>query len=163
MSDTKGINRRIVFEVDDSLERRFWEGVQVGEPSECWLWQKSTRNGFGAIKHHGQVLQAQRVSWVIHFGQPDPNHTIGQSCRNPGCCNPKHLIACTPAQSGRRGAQQLNAMIVARVWILTRQGKAKAEIAEQLGIGERNIAWILRGRSWKHLIPDWAKQSKCNE
>jgi hypothetical protein len=49
------------------------------------------------------------------------------------------------------------------MWILKRQGKSHSEIAQELGVGYRNVAWVMRGRSWKYLIPDWARPLMCKE
>src|SRR5688572_10792126 len=108
----RGINRRTLFDVDDSLVARFWAKVVVAGPDECWNWQAATRDGYGAIGHHRKTLGAHVVSFLIHHGDIPKGRKILHSCDNRLCCNPAHLSAGTHQRNmDVRGEKGTNATI----------------------------------------------------
>lgn len=171
----KGINRRLPIIVTDSLVRRFWNSVEQGGPDDCWPWKASFRNGYGAIKHQGRVLSAHRVSYVIHFGEPEPGLVIAHTCDNRSCCNPNHLEAVTPKKNNNdarkrlefastEGSSNPNATIdesvVIEIWAQRRKKITAPKIAEALGVSPNVVKSIVQGRSWKHCQPLWYKKER---
>lgn len=168
----KGIHRRIPLQVTDALQTRFWGRVDKGEVGECWNWTGAFRNGYGAVKHNGKVHSAHRVAFILTNGEPSEGHLIAHKCDNRACCNPDHLEAITPGDNVRdafargrinvaKGEETphavLNEQSVARVWSLKRQGKSGREIAAEIGFSYAAVKNVLSKRSWKHLIPEWAR------
>lgn len=76
---------------DWPLEVRFYWFVK--KTKSCWLWTGAKSQGkYGKI-HNGETIErAHRVSYRIHHGEVPEGHFIRQSCKNPKCVNPDHLI-----------------------------------------------------------------------
>ena len=76
-----------------SLEERFWSRVAVVEDGG-WEWAGPTNPfGYGNIGVDGQVCNAHRVSWELHYG-PIPEGMWGlHHCDNPPCVRPTHLYS----------------------------------------------------------------------
>lgn len=166
--DPKGINRRIKVTDLDSLAGRFWK--RVDKTGDCWLWTAAQRNGYGAIKHQGKVLQAHRVAYLLTHGETD--QIIGHKCDNKLCCNPDHLEAITPGQNNRdaRGRLKFNIVNgedchnsklteedVANIWAERKTGSGAVRISRKLNLGQSLVKHVIQKQTWKHLIPDWAK------
>lgn len=168
----KGIHRRLAIEVTDSLRNRFWGKVDKCAANDCWNWLGAFRNGYGAIKHQGRVLGAHRVAFVLANGEPGGEHLIAHTCDNRACCNPSHLEAATPQKNVRDafargrivpakgeacGSAQINEQLVARIWSLKRTGLSGRKIADETGATYDAVKHVLAKKSWKHLVPEWAK------
>src|SRR5688572_26440754 len=89
--EPRGIRRRTKFKLSGSLVARFWRRVEKLSSEDCWPWLGALRQGYGAIKHDGQVLSAHVVSFVIHKGAVPRNRLVTHTCDNRICCNPAHL------------------------------------------------------------------------
>src|SRR5690242_12856477 len=77
---TRGINRRIAFDVDHSLISKFWSAVEKKSPEECWPWIRALRSGYGAVHHDGRLLSAQVISYRIHHGTIATGQVVLHSC-----------------------------------------------------------------------------------
>lgn len=84
---------------------RFWSKVDKGE--SCWLWTAAVHSGgYGVIRvgsSPGKLLYAHRVSYEIANGPIPRGKHLDHLCRNPRCCNPKHLEAVDPRTNMLRG------------------------------------------------------------
>ena len=88
--------------IDDKAKQRFWKHIDKRGPDECWLWQKSLREGYGAFRTAQRSISAHRLAYVLDnsLNLEDINGWfVLHSCDTPRCCNPKHL---------RLGTQQDN-------------------------------------------------------
>lgn len=81
-------------ELSEKDIKRFWENVIKHGDNECWGWKlKYTDKGYGTLSVRQSAEKAHRISFFIEYGyiSEDIHHT----CRNRGCCNPRHLITLT--------------------------------------------------------------------
>lgn len=154
------------------LTQRFWAGVQVGEPDDCWEWQKAKRAGYGFFKlGRKKAIGAHRFSFAIHHGEIGDGLIVGHKCDNPACCNPSHLEAITYSQNSRdahvrgkrdgtphqqvRGEAVHNAVlcdaVVLRIIELRNEGFGFKKIAAILGFSRDAIRAVVDGKTWVHI------------
>ena len=84
--------------LEDSLKR-----YRVDEESGCWLWEGSTRGGYGRLRVNGEMMEAHRASYEAHIGKIPEGLVIDHLCRNRACINPSHLEPTTSKENISRG------------------------------------------------------------
>lgn len=87
------------------IAERLWEKVDKSAgPEGCWIWTGGRRNTFGYGEiwsggNEGRPLVTHRVAWEVTHGPVPAGMCLDHICKNPACCNPKHLRVVTPRQN----------------------------------------------------------------
>lgn len=150
---------------------RFRAKIQVG--AGCHLWTAAkTRAGYGAFWINGKLQFAHRIAFELAKGAIPDGMFVLHSCDTPACCNPDHLRAGTHAenvadkmnrgrQSRTRGEATRQAKLtevqVRECYERRGRGESYASIAKSFGVPTNSIYYILSGKRWPHLHPDFSK------
>lgn len=77
---------------------------------ECWMWDKSTVQGYGAFRFDGQTGYAHRYSWEYAYREPAPakdeDLELLHECDNKLCVNPAHLWLGTRKENLQHAAEK---------------------------------------------------------
>jgi hypothetical protein len=83
-------------------EWRFWSRVRIREG--CWVWVGCRDQfGYGQISIDNVRVRVHRVSYTWLVGPVPEGLELDHLCRNPSCCNPKHLEPVTHQENMIRG------------------------------------------------------------
>ena len=132
--------------------RRFWDKVQRGPASECWLWTACTfaGTGYGCFGLGGRNRSAHRVSWELTNGPIPDGLCVLHHCDVKACVNPRHLFLGTHQDNSRdmarkgRGGRPLK-FDRQTATELRRVGLSQREIARRLGVTQPAVSYFLRG------------------
>ena len=84
------------------IEVRFWEKVdKSSDPDACWTWQAARdHKGYGLFNAKALgTNRAQRVAYILEYGELPDGTALDHRCQNPPCVNPKHLRPVTTSQN----------------------------------------------------------------
>lgn len=88
-----------------STEERFWS--KVTRTDTCWLWEGSSRNGYGLFSwgsgREQNTTGAHRYAYQLERGEIPEELVIDHLCRVPLCVNPDHLEPVTRGENVLRG------------------------------------------------------------
>lgn len=143
---------------------RFWSHVYIHHNARCWEWVgRAGAAGYGQFRVGKTQFNANRVAYAIANGCTPQGLFVLHSCDNPRCVRPKHLSLGTPLDNANdRGARGRHAigeraglarLTEAQVVAIRRSTKPPQEIAEALGVSTSCIKHVVRGRTWRHLLP----------
>ena len=144
---------RNIVEVPAQLADKFWRGVKIDGPQNCWEWQRGKENGYGAIwmSHVRRSTTTHRISYLIHYGAIPNGFVIGHKCDNRGCCNPFHLELITQAQNARDGwsRNRMECKISKDTADEIRSSSAPTlVVAKAFGLSKTHVNRIRRGEAW---------------
>lgn len=136
--------------------------IKVDEAG-CWIWQKSTREGYGRMVRHGKTWTAHVFSFGLFVRPIADGEQINHKCHVRACCNPDHLYAGNQSQNmtdmkmagrGRylRGDENGNSRIdeqTARA-IYAAPGFAR-EVASRFCVSISLVYAIRKKRVWRHI------------
>lgn len=91
------------FTKTDAIER-FWSKVNFLGKNGCWIWNGSTRRGYGQFSfEHTINTAAHRFAYEQLVGPIPEGLTIDHLCKNRLCVNPTHLEVVTRGENTLRG------------------------------------------------------------
>ena len=135
--------------------KRFWDKVDVKGPDDCWEWQAyKNKAGYGVIKFDGKAKLANRMAYLLTFGEIPAGQMVRHKCDNPSCCNPAHLELgdqfdnMRDMMQRRRRRYTLTPELVRKARQLREAGLGVCAIGRELGIGHTTISRALSGRRW---------------
>jgi len=129
----------------------------------CWLWQKSTHNGYGTMAYGCPVTKAHIFSWKAFGGLVADGMQLNHKCHNRSCVNPSHLYLGTQVENmrdmydaGRQnilrgeksGVAKLNDQSVR--FILNSCLSVK-ELREKYGVSDSLIRAVKERKIWTHI------------
>ena len=65
--------------------------IEVNPSTECWIWKRSGRNGYGQIRVKSVLMQAHVFFYKQFIGEVPDGFVVHHKCNNRGCVNPDHL------------------------------------------------------------------------
>lgn len=119
---------------DDAVEA-FWR--HVDKAGDCWLWTRSTSEGYGAVWWEGRKRGAHVIAYELTYG-PLPAGTMpDHRCRNRLCVNPEHLRSATSKQNAENRSMSRNNTAGYRGVRRDRRGRRWVASARHHGVEHR--------------------------
>jgi hypothetical protein len=132
----------------------------------CWGWRNPAgSSGYGYLGPNGYVVNAHRLSWIIHNGPIPENLWVLHKCNNPICSNPDHLYLGTPKDNTRdmilAGRSNRNMQSSKNAKLTLEQAKeikillattdlSQYEIAKKFNVGRGTVQDIKRNKMWRN-------------
>lgn len=149
-----------------SVEKRFWEKVEVGEPDECWEWRASCYgSGYGQAWDGEKQVGAHRLAFRLERGGIGDSQVL-HTCDNKLCVNPDHLYLGDPIDnmhdaiergqwssydmSGEKNPnRRLDESEVKEIKSRYQEESiSQRELGEEYGVSQEHIGRIVRGERW---------------
>ena len=123
--------------------KRFFDKVDKTQGG-CWIWTAAKRNknrdSYGCLKYKGKMIDAHRMSWIIHNGEIPLGMCICHKCDVRLCVNPDHLFL------GTHSGNMVDALSKGRINIPEGDKFKKGHIALNKSIG------LDKAKKLKHAI-----------
>lgn len=152
-------------------QQQFNDLVYPEPNTGCFLWAgRCDSKGYGRLSSRSNHQVAHRQSFEYANGKFDYKFHVLHTCDNPMCVNPDHLYLGDQKQNNidrdtrgrqktKRGTEHKLAKITEqdainiRVRYFVIKDISQRHLAKCYGISQRKILDILKGRSWKHVLP----------
>jgi len=83
---------------------RIAEKIDFFGEDGCWVWLAAkTWEGYGQVKHKGQMRLAHRVAYQVTVEEIPDGLVCDHLCRNTSCVNPDHIEIVTNQENTKRG------------------------------------------------------------
>ena len=91
-----------------TVAERFWQKVDLANPSGCWSWTACSSRGYGMFRSEGTKVYAHRFAYEALVGPIPRGLELDHLCRVPLCVNPLHLEPVTHRENTLRGVGGTN-------------------------------------------------------
>jgi hypothetical protein len=142
---------------------RLYSHLDLSDPEGCWLWtaRRNPVNGYGQTNLQGQEVTAHRALWLVTYGPIPPRTDVCHRCDVRPCCRPDHLFLGTRAENAidcvLKGRHTHAVVTAEQVRELRRRYVAGegtvAALGREYGLASTQSKRIIRGESWRHLMP----------
>lgn len=131
----------------------------------CWICMSHARSdGYPVIMITGNKKKISRIMYEKYNGKIPEGYVMRHTCDVPSCINPNHLLIGTQqdnindkVERGRqiRGEKSIQTNITDKqvLEMLKESNKPIKYLVEKYNIPYHTITNILKGRSFKHLLP----------
>jgi hypothetical protein len=153
---------------EQHLANRIMNGVVAINKNGCWIWGRTTSEGYASMTILGKTKRVHRVAWSITRGKLIPSDMcVCHKCDNPICVNPEHLFLGTRSDNmrdmvskGRHGgpppsapgssnpAAKLTENDIDEIRLRLNSGETQRKIANSFGVSQSQISNIKRGLRW---------------
>ena len=146
----------------ETLSRRFWAKVSVGDEGACWLWTGHvTAQGYGVRYWKGREHRAHRIAYELSGGVIPKGMLLRHKCDVKLCCNPSHLEPGTHADNmhdmvkrGRaarpagmmNGRARLSDQQTDEIRRLRLTGMSVRSVARTFGVSNQHVSRIASGK-----------------
>ena len=125
-----------------------------GYSTPCWIWQGSTRGGYGMISNYGntgsKMIGAHTFYYEQKYGKVPSGMVLDHLCDQRICVNPEHLKLCTHEENIRRGKIPIiDENIAEEIRVAIANGDRQCDIALKYGISQPTVSQIKRGITWR--------------
>ena len=153
--------------MNKSIKERLLESIDI--IGDCWLWNRKGTTRYGMISINSKNRRVNRVAYETFCGKIPEGMCVCHACDNPKCINPKHLWLGTHKENmidcknkGRARApvgekqhsNKLTESQVLEIRKIFKSGSASyKKEAKRFGVDPKNIYCIVKGLTWKWLMP----------
>lgn len=150
--------------LNEKDNKRFWSKVE--KTDECWNWIAGGAWGYGYFWLNGKNRRANRLSWVMEYGEIPGGQQVCHTCDNRLCVNPKHFFLGTmkenmedKMQKNRqaRGSMVFGAKLDDDKARYIRQlrkdtGISYPKMSKMFGLNEKTLWSLINNLTWKHVV-----------
>lgn len=136
---------------------------ELQTPCKMWLRAKD-KDGYGLAIYNGATRKTHRLSYELTHGAIPEGKIICHRCARPGCIQPDHLYAGTPADNSadmvKHGTHQigekhsnskLREQDIVNIRDRVAAGETQTALAIEYGIYQSAISKIIKRETWKHV------------
>ncbi len=124
----------------------FLAAALTADTDECILWPFDTGRPIVRLDGRNQHVTAVMAT-ITHGCRPSPSHQTHQTCGQPSCVNPRHIIW----RKAQSPSQRLDADKVRLIRQLHAEGTTQTALAKRFGVAMQTINYVVRRITWTEV------------